>query len=181
MSERKKYLFIILSSLVVFGFFLLGMGVFAGGDADEAAAPTAQYVLKDEGGFNTLISEVSNSVMPAVVHIDVTGTVVQQAPDIPFFREFFGPTEWREMPIQALGSGVLIDDEGHIIIIGYDGEGIETTAQLRNLVAATDPGTEKPVTVLRDGEQKLITVEVGKLGEFRQARLDRESELMGLT
>ena len=393
MNERKRYLTIIMSSLVIFGFFLLGMGLFAGGDAEESAAPTTQYVLKDEGGFLNLISEVSNSVMPAVVHIDVTGTVVQQAPDIPFFREFFGPPGKREMPIQALGSGVLIDEEGHIItnnhvvqhaeeisvefsdgtireaeligtdqgtdlavlkiepsadmryaplgdsdqvqvgewviaigsprglswtvtagiisakhrtnigalgpsgyedfiqtdaainpgnsggplinlegeivginsliisasrgseglgfavpsnmaksisrslieegtvVRGYlgvqiqdltadirrslgldtsvdgvivadvtadspaddagirqgdiitscDGEDIETAAQLRNLVAATEPGSEKPVGVLRDGESKEYPVKVGKLGEFRQARLDRESELMGLT
>jgi serine protease Do len=66
------------------------------------------------------------------------------------------------------------------IITEYDGEQIKTASQLRNLVAATEPGTEKSVNVLRDGDDVAVTVEVGKLSDFRKARVERKSTLMGL-
>lgn len=103
-------------------FFLLGMGSNSEKGKAEEAAPTATIVIKDEGGFSTAISEVANAMMPAVVHIDVSGSVVQRAPvspfgDDPFFRYFFGPPQEmeREIPVQALGSGVIISSDGYII------------------------------------------------------------------
>jgi serine protease Do len=69
-------------------------------------------VIRDETGFTKAISTVSQTMMPAVVHIDVTGTVVQRLSD---YRDFFSPLPQREIPIQALGSGVLINSDGYII------------------------------------------------------------------
>jgi serine protease Do len=105
-------------------FFLLGMGSHPDRGRAQEAAPVQQIVIKDESGFSTAISNVASSLVPAVVHISVTGTVVQRAPEFgfpfgndPFFRHFFGPPQEREyeVPVQALGSGVIISKDGYII------------------------------------------------------------------
>ncbi len=74
-------------------------------------------------------------------------------------------------------SGVLISDvskksaagKGGIksgdIIIGYKGKKIKNSNQLRNLVAETPPGTEVKVKIIRDGEEKTLTIKVGELPE----------------
>ncbi|MBN2325445.1 MAG: Do family serine endopeptidase [Spirochaetes bacterium] len=122
MKKRRVYFIAAVMATGVL-FFLLGMGSSPGrGKADEAVA-VQQIVVNDESGFSTAIREVSKALLPAVVHINVSGTVVQRAPggfpfgDDPFFRYFFGPQDQQEyeVPVQALGSGVIISPEGYII------------------------------------------------------------------
>jgi serine protease Do len=48
-------------------------------------------------------------------------------------------------------------------IVRFDGHAIDATRDLRNLVAATAPGTKVPVEFIRDGQQETVTVTVGKL------------------
>lgn len=122
MNNKRNLYFIF--ALIITGvvFFLLGMGSNPKKGEAEEATPVTTIVISDEGGFSTAISSVSNALMPAVVHIDVSGTIVQRAPlspfgDDPFFRYFFGPPQEmeREVPVQALGSGVIISKDGYII------------------------------------------------------------------
>jgi serine protease Do len=120
MKKRERLYFGIAVATTAVVFFLLGMGSSPDRGGAEEPSPTATVVVKDEGGFTNLISEVASAVTPAVVHIDVSGTVVQTAPDFPndpFFRYFFGPQGEREykVPVQALGSGVIVSKEGYII------------------------------------------------------------------
>jgi serine protease Do len=49
------------------------------------------------------------------------------------------------------------------VIVAYSGKAIADTRELRNLVAATTPGTKAAVTILRDAREKTVTVTVGKL------------------
>ena len=56
-------------------------------------------------------------------------------------------------------AGIKIGD----VIVRFDGKTIEDTSYLRNLVAATAPGTKADVVVLRDGKEKTIRVTVGTL------------------
>ncbi len=120
---RKKRSLYFAVAIVITGivFFILGMGSSPErGKADEAA-PATTIIIKDEGGFSNAIKEVSEALAPTVVHIGVSGTVVQRSPgnpfgDDPFFRYFFGPEEReRTIPVQALGSGVIISRDGYII------------------------------------------------------------------
>jgi serine protease Do len=121
MKKKKGMYFVIV--IVVTGtlFFMLGMGSSPErGKADEAT-PATTIIIKDEGGFSNAIKEVAAALTPTVVHIDVSGTVVQRGPenpfgDDPFFRYFFGPQEReRTVPVHALGSGVIISKDGYII------------------------------------------------------------------
>ncbi|NUM35578.1 MAG: DegQ family serine endoprotease [Candidatus Brocadiae bacterium] len=87
-----------------------------------------QRILKSLDAQSRLFAEVSRNVTPAVVHISVVKKV--QTNDDPtseffnddFFRRFFGerspfptPKKKREYEQRGLGSGVIIDKQGHII------------------------------------------------------------------
>jgi serine protease Do len=72
------------------------------------------------------------------------------------------------------GSGVLVSsvvedspaDEAGIqdgdIITAYDGQEIEDGGDLARLVGKTEPGKKVEITILRDGEQKRLKVEIGE-------------------
>jgi len=49
------------------------------------------------------------------------------------------------------------------VVVRFDGKAIEDTQNLRNLVAATDPGTKAELVVNRDGKEQKLTVTVGEL------------------
>lgn len=51
------------------------------------------------------------------------------------------------------------------VIVRYNGRGISDTGQLRNLVAATAPGSKADVVVVRDGKEKSFTVTIGKMSQ----------------
>ena len=126
-------------------------------EKEVSAQQVEQIVITDEGGFTKVISKVAKVMMPTVVHIEVTGTVVQQVPDFGLdpFRFFFGlEQQQREqrVPIQALGSGVIISDEGYIITNNHVVQFAETievefydgTKQKAKLIG-TDPQTDLAV------------------------------------
>jgi serine protease Do len=48
-------------------------------------------------------------------------------------------------------------------IVRYGGHDITDTSELRNLVAATAPGTQVPVVVIRNGKHETVNVTVGNL------------------
>ena len=58
------------------------------------------------------------------------------------------------------------------IIIRFDGESIETSADLPHVVGLIAPGTEVEAVIVRDGEEETIDVEVGGLGADEVARVD---------
>jgi serine protease Do len=49
------------------------------------------------------------------------------------------------------------------VIVSYQGRVVENTAQLRNLVAATAPGTQVRVGIIRNGAHDTLTVTIGRL------------------
>jgi len=59
----------------------------------------------------------------------------------------------------AKTAGIKVGD----IITRYDGKTVEDTRHLRNMVAATAPGTKADVTVFRNGKELTLKVTVGEL------------------
>jgi serine protease Do len=55
------------------------------------------------------------------------------------------------------------------VILEVDGEPVKDSQDLRFRIAATPPGTEVELTVLRDGKRKTIKVELGELPEEEMA------------
>ena len=85
-----------------------------------ATAP--QPVLPGMG--NQTFVEIAKAVKPAVVNIYATKTGKAEGPhatpfDDPFFRRFFGvpgvPGGPGEQMQRSLGSGVIVDAEGHVL------------------------------------------------------------------
>ncbi len=171
--KRKRVYFI--AAVIATGvlFFLLGMGSHPDrGKAQEAVA-VQQIVISDESGFSTAIREVSKALLPAVVHINISGTVVQKAPggfpfgDDPFFRYFFGPQQQQEyeVPVHALGSGVIISPEGYIITNNHVVQNADTIEVVLN------DGTKHEAELIGvDPRTDLAVVKIAPVQGMRYAR-----------
>lgn len=70
------------------------------------------------------------------------------------------------------------------VIVRFNGRAVSDSGQLRNLVAATTPGTDANIAVIRNGNEKTLRVTIGKLSAetFASAKTSRkaESQLAGL-
>lgn len=88
-----------------------------------------------------------------------------------------------DLPVKE---GVLISDvvedspadkaglkEGDVII-KLDNRKVTNSVQLRNDIASTRPGTKVKLTILREGKEKRITVELGKLEPEKASRESQE-------
>jgi serine protease Do len=154
-------------------FFLLGMGSNPDRGKAEEATPVPNIIIKDEGGFANAISTVAEALAPTVVHIDISGTVVQKAPqspfgEDPFFRYFFGPPQQREreIPVQALGSGVIISKDGYIITNNH----VVQNADKIN-VALRDGMKHEAKLIGTDPRTDLAVIKIEPTAEMKYARL----------
>jgi serine protease Do len=59
------------------------------------------------------------------------------------------------------------------LIIGLNGKAVADSTALRNMVAATAPGTKVDVQIIRDGKKQTITM---TLGEFKEKKIVKVSE-----
>jgi len=157
--KRKRAYFVICAGILAAFLLIFVPGAQLGRQAFAESAPTQTIVRQDQGGFTSAISTVAEVMMPAVVHIDIAGTVMQQAPEYPFgndpfFRRFFGPMPQgpQKVPIRALGSGVIIGKEGYIITNNHMVENAQTIqvqlydgSMQKAKVIGTDPDTDLAV------------------------------------
>ncbi len=69
------------------------------------------------------------------------------------------------------------------VVVGINGEPVETVAPFRNKIALTEPGTKIELTVVRDGKELSLGVKVEKMTADTAAAVSRPEsmEKMGLT
>jgi len=69
------------------------------------------------------------------------------------------------------------------VIVEFDGQPIENGSEFRNYVAMQKPGTKVKMVVIREGERKTITAELGKRGAGEQTKLGQSdiTEKLGIT
>ncbi|MBN2543731.1 DegQ family serine endoprotease [bacterium] len=62
------------------------------------------------------------------------------------------------------------------VIIEMNGAEMENTYTLRNKIAATKPGTEVELTIVRKGKEKTVTIELGTLPEDEEVIKEEKTE-----
>ena len=125
------------------------------------------------------VAPVLKEVTPAVVNISVRGRRVQQNPlmNDPFFRRFFNAPGRRSVPVQGIGSGVIVDGDDGLVVTNHHvvngAEEIVVTLRDRREFEATlvgsDPGTD--VALLRIDAENLVQLPLGdsdslEVGDF---------------
>lgn len=125
------------------------------------------------------VAPVLKQVTPAVVNISVRGRRMQQNPllDDPFFRRFFNAPGRRSVPVQGIGSGIIIDGDEGLVVTNHHvvngAEEIVVTLRDRREFEATlvgsDPGTD--VALLRIDAEDLVELLPGdsdslEVGDF---------------
>jgi len=150
--------------------------------AQEQVAESPQDVedlMEFAGKLEKLFHYAANRVNGAVVAIQTTQVVRERVPGFPF-DEFFGPgfpdleeyfglgDREVERQRQSLGSGVIIDDEGHIltnnhVIAGADQLSVKLAdgRVMEGEIVGTDPKTDLAVIRIKGDVKDLPVAELG--------------------
>jgi serine protease Do len=92
------------------------------------------------------------------------GVMIQQmTPDL---AKQFGLSEPKGVLVSQVNKDSAADEAGikdGDIIVRYDGKDVTGVRQLRDLVAATVPGTKVKMEILRDGKEETLTAKIGTL------------------
>ncbi len=132
-------------------------------------------------------AEVADVARPAVVNISTTSTVTMKDNPFgntfndPFFRRFFGdrfnfPGQNRELKKSALGSGVIVADNGYILTNNHVVKGadeIKVTLydkrEFKGTVVGTDPRTD--LAVVKIDARGLPTLRLGDSDKLKTGDL----------
>jgi serine protease Do len=170
---RKRALFL---------YWLLGLALLASRLGAETplippTAPTgAQQGARASGprpDFAEAVVQVAELLRPSVVHIEITGTVKQQLPQSSPFGRIFPPSG-AAVPFSALGSGILVDDAGHIITNNHVVENADSISVqffdgsiLPARLVGTDPYTDLAVLEVKG----LKDVPAARIGDSETLRV----------
>lgn len=167
---------------------LLGAGATFGGNyfASRSALPVQAQIPAPQravptAGINpnsNFITNVVDSVGPAVVRINSSRTVKANVPDAfndPTFREFFGdriPTPRSEQIQRGTGSGFIISANGEVLTNAHVVEGADTVTvklkdgrSLQGKVMGRDPVTD--VAVVKIEANNLPVVKLGNSDQLK--------------
>jgi Do/DeqQ family serine protease len=131
--------------------------------------PVSQQAGAQTPTDSNFIANVVQQVGPAVVRIDATRTVETNTPDVfndPFFHQFFGnqlPTPPSQQIERGVGSGFIVNADGHIITNAHVVDGVDTVQvtlkdgrTFEGKVLGADPVTD--VAVIKIDANNLPTV-----------------------
>jgi serine protease Do len=121
------------------------------------------------------VADIADKVLPSVVNISSMKTVVvRQSPlfSDPFFREFFGGGIPRERVQRALGSGVIVSEDGYIVtnnhVVG-GADNVEVRLSDGRVFAARIIGTDpkSDVAIIKIEEKVLPAITIGDSSNLR--------------
>jgi serine protease Do len=147
--------------------------------ASEPAPVVALATVANATDLETAFAEAAEAVKPAVVSITTVRKVksigTSSLPfDDPFFRRFFGtPQPHGELEQRGLGSGVIIDSEGHILTNNHvvkDADELKVQLSDDREVAASIVGTD-PKTDLAVIKIEADKLEPATLGDSEKLRV----------
>jgi serine protease Do len=152
----KKTSALMLAVVLVAGLLPSGIAV-----AKEGAVSRESSQLL--GKMSNALAEVAEAARPAVVNISTTSTItMEESPfgnmfDDPFFRHFFGdqfehPGQKRKYKSSALGSGVIVSENGYILTNNHVVKGADEIKvilydkrEFKGKIVGTDPRTDLAV------------------------------------
>src|SRR5512143_661897 len=152
-----------------------------------AARETEKGVSQESANFlkklSLALDEVADAARPAVVNISTTSTVTMQENPFgdmfndPFFRRFFGdqfehPGQKRQYKSSALGSGVIVSEQGYILTNNHVVKGAEEIKvilydkrEFKGKLVASDPRTD--IAVVKIDAKDLPTVKFGASSKLK--------------
>jgi len=145
---------------------------------EKAVSPdTIQFLSK----LSNALAEVADVVKPSVVNISTTSTVtMQESPygdlfNDPFFRRFFGDQQdhqKRKYKSSALGSGVIVSENGYILTNNHVVKGAEEIKvvladkrEFKGKIVGTDPRTD--LAVVKINAKDLPAARLGDSSKLR--------------
>ena len=147
----------------------LVLALFMASDFSSRSIVSARDKGVSQESINTLsklsqaLDEVANIARPAVVNISTTSTITMEDNPFgdmfndPFFRHFFGdpnghPGQKRKHKSAALGSGVIVSEQGYILTNNHVVQGAEEIKvtlydkrEFKGKIVGTDPRTDLAV------------------------------------
>jgi serine protease Do len=175
----------LLRRFIIFSAVLTLTAGFPSADAASAREKAiSQESIKTLNNLSKALSEVAEAVRPAVVNISTTSIqTIEENPfgnmfNDPFFRHFFGdqfgghPGGKRKFKSSALGSGVIVAENGYILTNNHVIKGAEEIKvilydkrEFKGKVVGTDPRTD--LAVVKINAKKLPTLSLGDSGKLK--------------
>ena len=169
--------------LFLFAAMLLGASLVTTGSVYAKEKVISQESISLLSKLSGALAEVADAARPAVVNISTTSTVtVEDNPmgdlyNDPFFRHFFGdqlgqPGQKRKYKSSALGSGVILSEDGYILTNNHVVQGAEEIKvilydrrEFKGRIIGTDPRTD--LAVLKVNANGLPTLDIGDSGKLK--------------
>jgi serine protease Do len=183
MIIQKKQIALFRKCLALSVAVLLATSFSAAGIASARGKNISQDSVKTLGRLSEALSEVAEAVRPAVVNISTTSVVTMEDNPFgdmfndPFFRRFFGdqfghPGQKRKFKSSALGSGVIVSEQGYILTNNHVVKGAEEIKvilydkrEFKGKVVGSDPRTD--LAVVKIDAKDLSTLSFGESGKLK--------------
>jgi len=157
--------------------------ILSGNSLSAKEAKVSPEATKFLSQLSSALDEVAETAGPSVVNISTTTTItMEQNPfgdmfNDPLFRKFFGdgnskPGQKRKQKSSALGSGVIVSENGYILTNNHVVQGadeikivLSDKREFKGKIVGSDPKTD--LAVVKIDAKDLPTIQIGSSGKLK--------------
>ncbi len=168
---------------VLFALLIIAAVTLAGSSLSAKEAKVSPESTKFLSQLSSALDDVAETAGPAVVNISTTTTItVEQNPfgdmfNDPFFRRFFGegngrPGQKRKQKSSALGSGVIVSEDGYILTNNHVVQNadeikvlLSDKREFKGTIVGSDPKTD--LAVVKIDAKDLPLIQIGSSGKLK--------------